>query len=47
MIDIDLLNYGVLGLWTVSLLVERYKMLSDLKKVIEELKEEVTKVCRR
>lgn len=31
-----LINYGVLGLWTATLLVERYKFMDKLSKIIRE-----------
>jgi len=43
MIETQLLNYGVLGLWTASLIIERYRWqkgvsnaLNKLTKAIEE-----------
>lgn len=40
-----LLNYGVLGLWTITLLIDRYKrderfrtLLDDLKRVLTDVK---------
>jgi len=34
MIEEYLLNYGVLGLWTVSLIFERYKFQREMKELI-------------
>lgn len=36
MIESELINYGVLGLWTLSLLYERYTFGKNMRKVIEE-----------
>jgi hypothetical protein len=34
MIEEQLVNYGVLGIWTITLLVERYNSQKNLSKVI-------------
>ena len=44
MIEDVLLNYGVLGLWTLSLLYERYRTQKQLKSVIERNTEALIKV---
>lgn len=44
MIEESLINYGVLGLWTLSLLYERYKTQKDLKRVIDRNTETLIKV---
>lgn len=31
-----LLNYGILGLWTLTLLAEKYKFNKEMKKIIED-----------
>ena len=37
MIDLtSLLNYGVLGLWTITLLIDRYTTIKKLSKIIED-----------
>lgn len=36
MIEDQLINYGVLGIWTATLLIDRYKFQNKLGKVIEE-----------
>ena len=37
MIEQQLLNYGVLGLWTLTLIVERYKWQKGLSMSIDKL----------
>jgi len=37
MIEQQLLNYGVLGLWTITLIVERYKWQQSLTKAVNRL----------
>ena len=37
MIEENLLNYGVLGLWTASLIAERYYFQKNLGKDMREL----------
>lgn len=51
-IEENLVNYGVLGLWTITLLWERYKRDSRLISVIEKNTEALVKVtemgkCKR
>ena len=35
MIEEHLLNYGILGLWTITLLADKYKFYKDMKIVLE------------
>ncbi len=35
MIEETLINYGVLGIWTLSLLIDRYKTQKQITTVIE------------
>lgn len=44
MIEEYLINYGVLGVWTISLLVERYKNSNKLNQVIENNTIAITRV---
>jgi hypothetical protein len=37
MMEIELLNYGVLGLWTATLIIERYKWQQSLTKAVNSL----------
>jgi len=37
MIEQQLLNYGVLGLWTVTLIVERYRWQKSLTEAVNKL----------
>ena len=37
MIEQQLLNYGVLGLWTLTLIVERYKWQQSLTGAVNKL----------
>jgi hypothetical protein len=37
MIETSLLNYGILGLWTISLMIDRYRFQKDVTKAIREL----------
>ncbi len=37
MIEQQLLNYGVLGLWTATLIVERYRWQQSLTKAVNRL----------
>ena len=37
MIEQQLLNYGVLGLWTITLIVERYKWQQSLTNAVNRL----------
>ena len=39
-----LADYGVLGIWTISLLFEKYKHQRDMKNVIQHNTEALTKV---
>ncbi len=43
MIEQSLMNYGVLGLWTVTLIVERYKWQQSLTKAVNRLTEAIEK----
>jgi hypothetical protein len=44
MIEAALLNYGVLGLWTLTLLTQTYKYRQEMKKIIENNTVAMTKV---
>ena len=44
MIEEALINYGVLGIWTLSLLVERYKNAGKISQVVENNTTALTKV---
>ena len=37
MIEVELLNYGVLGLWTASLVYEKLHFQKEIKKVLIDL----------
>jgi len=37
MMEQQLLNYGVLGLWTATLIVERYRWQQSLTKAVNRL----------
>ena len=37
MIETQLLNYGVLGLWTATLIIERYKWQRSLTRAVDGL----------
>jgi len=37
MIEQSLINYGVLGLWTITLIVERYKWQASLTAAVKSL----------
>lgn len=37
MIEDALINYGVLGLWTITLIVERYKWQKSLTAAVNKL----------
>lgn len=43
MIEQTLLNYGVLGLWTVTLIVERYKWQKSLTIAVNKLTQAIEK----
>ena len=43
MIEQALLNYGVLGLWTLTLIVERYKWQQSLTKAVDRLTDAIEK----
>lgn len=49
MIEDALVNYGVLGLWTLSLIVEKLNFQGQIKKIIQGntdiLKELKNKLC--
>lgn len=36
MIEENLLNYGILGLWTTSLIIEKFKFQKEMKQVVED-----------
>ena len=36
MIEDNLLQYGILGIWTISLLFDKYKFQKEMRKVIED-----------
>lgn len=36
MIEEQLMNYGILGLWTLSLIIEKYKILNRISVAIDE-----------
>jgi hypothetical protein len=43
--NLELLNnYGVLGLWTISLILERVKFLKEFKELIKENTEAMRKM---
>ncbi len=44
MIEEALMNYGVLGLWTISLLYQQWKNMTKLTKTIENNTQALTKV---
>ena len=44
MIEEQLINYGVLGVWTISLLVERWKHNKDMVRVVQNNTTAITKV---
>lgn len=37
MIEQELINYGVLGLWTLTLIIERYNWQASLTKAVNKL----------
>ena len=43
MIEEYLMNYGVLGLWTVSLIYEKIKFQKEIKKILSELSDLIRK----
>jgi len=43
MIEDTLMQYGVLGLWTATLLAERYLTTTEIVKAIRELRELILK----
>jgi len=43
MIEEALLNYGVLGLWTVTLIIERYKWQKSLTMAVNNLTKAIEK----
>ena len=47
MIEEYLLNYGVLGLWTATLLWERFNFQKQIKSVIERNTSALTKIDKR
>jgi len=44
MIEETLMNYGILGLWTITLLAEKYKFMKDMKSIIKENTEALIKI---
>jgi hypothetical protein len=44
MIEEYLVNYGVLGVWTLTLLIERYKIQNRLNKIIDNNTQALNKV---
>ena len=44
MIEETLINYGILGVWTLTLLVEKYKFQNQMKEVIKENTEMLIKI---
>lgn len=49
MIEQSLINYGVLGLWTLSLMYEKVTFQKQMKTVIERNTEAINKIrmCRK
>ena len=47
MIEETLLNYGILGLWTLTLLIEKYKFNKEMKDVIKENTEMLIKIKQK
>ena len=47
MIEETLANYGILGLWTLTLLYEKYKFNTQMKMVIKENTEMLIKIKAR
>jgi len=43
MIEQALLNYGVLGMWTITLIVERYKWQKSLSTAVNNLTRAIEK----
>ncbi len=43
MIETQLINYGVLGLWTITLIIERYKWQSSMTTAINKLTHAIEK----
>ena len=43
MIEETLINYGVLGLWTLTLIVERYRWQQSLTKAVDRLTQAIEK----
>ena len=41
MIEEKLIEYGILGLWTITLLIERYTWRIHMRKSIDKLAEEI------
>ena len=46
MIEEQLLNWGVLGLWTLSLLYDKKVTMNKLTKVIEKLNTSINRIAR-
>ncbi len=47
MIEETLMNYGILGLWTATLLVEKYKFNREMKDTIKANTEMLIKIRTR
>lgn len=47
MIEDVLMQYGVLGLWTLTLLAEKYKFNREMKTVIQENTEMLIKLKQK
>ncbi len=43
MIEEYLMNYGVLGLWTVSLIYEKLRFQKEIKKILQDLSDLIKK----
>ena len=44
MIESTLMNYGVLGIWTITLLLDKYKSQEQMKKIISKNTEALNKL---
>ena len=47
MIEETLLNYGVLGLWTLTLLYEKYKTQKQMISVLKKNTDAINKLMRK
>jgi hypothetical protein len=47
MIEEQLLNYGILGLWTLSLLYEKFRFQNEIKKLISKNNQVLAKVAKQ